>query len=36
MSKREAQNDVFSLDYIFLGIYGLNSENFTDNTRFKL
>jgi hypothetical protein len=33
--KREAQNCVCSLDK-FLGNYGLNSTNSTDNTRFKL
>jgi hypothetical protein len=36
MSKREAQNDMCSLDN-FLGIYGhIKSTNSTDNIRFKL
>jgi hypothetical protein len=35
LPERGAQNDVFSLDN-FLGIYGLNSTNYTNNTRFKL
>jgi hypothetical protein len=35
MPKRGAQNDVCSSNN-FMGIYGLNSTNSTDNTRFKL
>jgi hypothetical protein len=35
MPKRGAQNDVCSSDN-FPGVYGLNSTNSTDNTRFKL
>eukprot|EP00961_Rhodomonas_salina_P146665 1974800-Rhodomonas_salina.2 len=35
MPKRGAQNDVCSSDN-FSGVYGLNSTNSTDNTRFKL
>jgi hypothetical protein len=35
MPKRGAKNDVCS-SYNFAGIYGLNSTNDTDNTRFKL
>jgi hypothetical protein len=35
MPKRGAQKDVSS-SYNFMGVYGLNSTNSTDNTRFKL
>jgi hypothetical protein len=35
MSKREAQNDVCSLDD-FMGIFGLNSIKSTHNIRVKL
>jgi hypothetical protein len=35
MLKRGAQNDVRNSDKI-MGIYGLNSINSTDNTRFNL
>jgi hypothetical protein len=35
MPKRGAHNDLYSSDN-FPGIYGLNSTNSTDNTRFKV